>query len=187
MDLHHDHLAECAMHVQPKAYAFLTRAEARGFRLLIVRAWASLAQQMEIYKIGRRYEAGQWVVQDERLIRTRAKPGESPHNVVTTADRPAAMAFDCIPLDDHDRPLWLMEGETPVLLDNRWVKGTGLIERVAWQTLYTMAGQCGLDPYGDPWGAYLSGDKGHFEQPGWKYELSVLQMRLPTIQETPDA
>lgn len=37
---------------------------------------------------------------------TNARAGESPHNATLADGTPAALAFDCCPLDLHGKPLW---------------------------------------------------------------------------------
>lgn len=159
--------------LRPKLQAFHARAGQAGYRLLIVRVWASLDDQMRIYQVGRTLDraTGEWTVTDPALIRTKAQPGASGHNVVTIGlAQPASMCCDLIPLDKHDAPLWpkdLIEQQAPWRLEQRWVETFGVAEDVAWSRLYELAHKCGLDPLGDAVGAYLAFDKGHFEEPGY--------------------
>lgn len=141
---------------------FLSKAEKAGYPLLLVWTWRDAAEQLRIWQEGRTYnrESGDWEVTG--AVRTNAKPGQSAHNVLYLDGSPAALGLDVIPVDAKGRPLW----DTP---------------EAAWTALYEMAGDCGLDPYGDQWGAYLKQDKGHFEEPGWKLKLDALGCRMPTI------
>jgi hypothetical protein len=118
-------------------------------------------------------------VTDPAAIVTRALPGQSGHNVLTHENLPAAMCADVIPLDLQGRPLWGLPAETPIQLEQRWIDAYEKTEGAAWADLYTLAGRCGLDPYGDPAGAYLKTDKGHFEEGAWALMLPALGLHLP--------
>lgn len=144
---------------------FRTKANAAGHPLLIVWTYRDAAEQLRIWQSGRSYnrEAGEWEVTNKAQVKTNAKPGQSAHNVVLLDGTPAALGVDVIPVDGKGRPLW----DTP---DAVWAK------------LYEIAGDCGLDPYGDQWGAFLKSDKGHFEEPGWKLKLAALGCRMPNLE-----
>ena len=131
-------------------------------KLLIVSGWRSVQEQMLNYQKGRTMnrETGEWEVSDAALIVTKAKPGLTPHNAITRKGDRAALAFDCIPLKPTGEPDWLVAVSF-------------------WDTLYELAWKCGLDPLGDRIGAYLPGDMGHFEEPGWKWKLDGLGLILP--------
>ena len=73
--------------------------------------------------------------------RTNAKnASRTPHG--------SGLAFDCVPWKDG-KPWW----KAP---------------KYVWDKLYKVAEKCGLDAMGDPWGEYLSWDKGHMQEPGWR-------------------
>jgi len=80
-------------------------------------------------------------------IVTNAKGGETPHNF--------GLAFDVVPLTPEKKPWW--DAPPPI-----------------WARLYKLAEKVGLDALGDRWGEFLSWDKGHFQEPGWKLVASAI-------------
>jgi peptidoglycan L-alanyl-D-glutamate endopeptidase CwlK len=78
---------------------------------------------------------------------TDAKGGETPHNY--------RLAFDAVPLKEDGSPWW--DAPPPI-----------------WQKLYRIAERVGLDALGDKWGEFLSWDKGHFHEPGWRVVRHVV-------------
>lgn len=82
----------------------------------------------------------QGAVVDQSRIVTNAPPGTSAHEF--------RCAFDAVPAK-NGVPLW----DAPSKV---------------WTQLYKFAERVGLDALGDPWGEYVSWDKGHFQLPGWK-------------------
>jgi len=130
--------------------------------LLIVTGFRSVNEQLLKYVQGRTFnrESGEWEVTDVKQVITNAKPGRSAHNVVTRDGASAALAVDLIPFDGRG------------YVD--WDPGVAF-----WDSLYELAWKVGLDPLGDPAGAYLAGDQGHFEEPGWKLKLEGLGLVLP--------
>lgn len=138
-----------------------------GIVLHVAFTWRSVQEQQLIYQKGRAYnrETDTWEVSDQAQVVTNATPGRSPHNVVAADGKPASMAADLFPLA-ADGSVWYPTGFT-------W-----------WQPLYDLAWKAGLDPLGDTVGAYLAGDWGHFEEPGWKLKLAALNLVRPTSDVT---
>lgn len=134
-----------------------------GRTLLIVWGHRSYEHQLSIYQQGRTYnrESGVWEVTDERAVKTKAKPGLSAHNIVTLDGQPASMAVDVIPFNADGSLDWN-------------------VSMVFWNRLYVIAHKLGLDPLGDQVGAYLKGDLGHFQEPGWEIKLGALNAKRPT-------
>ena len=135
-----------------------------GRKLLIVHGWRSVQEQYLLYQQGRIWnpEAGEWEVGDASKIVTKAKPGSSAHNIVTLADgKPASLAVDVIPFDSRGNADWN-------------------VGQNFWDALYDLAWRVGLDPLGDKTGAYLKGDLGHFEEPGWKFKCEPMGLILPS-------
>ena len=135
-----------------------------GATLMIVWGFRSVADQMRIYQQGRVFDRAQgiWVVDDLKQVVTKAQPGSSAHNVVTPDGKPAALGVDVIPLDaTTGQPNWAPDD-------------------LFWDDLYELSWKVGLDPLGDPIGAYLQADKGHFEEPSWKLKLDGLGLVLPS-------
>lgn len=166
MNQHLERLDGLAPFLRRPALALLESAQRKlALTLLVVHGWRSLRAQWALYQLGRRYdpETGDWFIKDAAALRTKAKPGTSAHNVITRDGQPAALALDVIPLDGQGRPDW----ETPDLV---------------WDDLYELAWRVGLDPLGDPIGAQLVWDKGHFEEPAWKLKLEGLGLLLPTAE-----
>lgn len=132
------------------------------FTMRVTFTWRSFQTQLSIYEKGREYDRaeGVWKVVDEKLIVTKAKPGSSPHNVITMAGAPAAVALDMVPMAPNGELLW----------------GTA---KTDWQKIWKIAWKFGFDPLGDSIGAYYEPDLGHFEEPGWKAKLDGLQLLLP--------
>ena len=134
--------------------------------LLLVHGFRSVQEQMLIYQKGRTYnrESGVWEVTSKGEVVSNAKPGQSAHNVVTKLDgKPAALAVDVIPFTADGGLNW----NPPESF---------------WDSLYELAWKVGLDPLGDPIGAYLPGDAGHLEEPGWRYKLADMGLILPTSE-----
>lgn len=130
--------------------------------MCVVFTWRSVQEQALIYQKGRELDRteGIWKVTDRRLVVTNAEPGRSPHNVVTADGKPASVAADLAPITASGE-IWYPETEA-------W-----------WQPIYQLAWKAGLDPLGDTIGAYLPGDWGHFEEPGWKMKLGALGLVRP--------
>lgn len=82
--------------LMPLATNHMRLCEARGVALLIYCTYRSNAEQSALYAIGR--------TQPGKIV-TNARAGESDHNSVDAAGRPAARAYDCVPLM-HGKPVW---------------------------------------------------------------------------------
>ena len=133
-----------------------------GRKLMIVYGWRSVQEQALLYQKGRTInrETGEWDISDAALVVTKAKPGTTAHNVITTSGDRAAVAADLIPLKADGTAEWDVDEDF-------------------WDKVYKLAWKVGLDPLGDPIGSYLAGDRGHFEEPGWKWKLDGLGLMLP--------
>lgn len=131
-------------------------------KLFIVFGYRSVQEQLLQYQKGRSFnrETGVWEVADAKAIVTKAMPGLSAHNVVTTSGSPASMAVDVIPLKSDSSADWQVNNHF-------------------WDQLYELSWDVGLDPLGDPIGSYLAGDLGHFEEPAWKLKLDALGCYQP--------
>lgn len=81
--------------LKERALAFLDRCRMEGIDVLIYCTYRSNKEQAELYEQGR--SRGGKIV-------TYAKPGRSMHNF-TIDGRPAAKAFDCVPLI-NGKPEW---------------------------------------------------------------------------------
>jgi len=165
---HLERLNGLAGFLQPVVLELITRC-ARDLKrpLMVVRGWSSYAEQLGKYQQGRTFdrEAGAWLVTDPGLVVTQAKPGMSAHNVVGQGTMAkAAVGVDLIPLLPNGEPDWN-------------------VSLVFWEQLYPLAWKVGLDPLGDQIGAYLKGDLGHFEEPGWKLKLQGLGLMQPVGSE----
>jgi peptidoglycan LD-endopeptidase CwlK len=88
----------------------------------IVQSFRSMDDQLSIYKIGRHYTEGQWLIVNSAEIRTNARPGLSFHNY--------GLAFDCafsgndpylkqIPESQRD-DIWNKYGELVKKCGFRW-------------------------------------------------------------------
>lgn len=168
MNQHLDRLNGLAGFLQPVVLELLTRCERDLKRpLMVVRGWSSYAEQLGKYAQGRTFdrELNDWVETEPGLIVTRAKPGLSTHNVVVQGTMAkAAVGVDLIPLLPNGEPDWQ-------------------VSMAFWEALYPLAWKVGLDPLGDQIGAYLQGDLGHFEEPGWKLKLPRLGLMQPVGSE----
>jgi hypothetical protein len=168
MNQHLERLNGLAGFLQPVVLELMTRC-ARDLKrpLLVVRGWSSYAEQLGKYQQGRTLdrESGEWVVTQPPRVVTQAKPGLSAHNVVMHGTMAkASVGVDLIPLLDSGQPDWQ-------------------VSLAFWDQLYPIAWKCGLDPLGDRVGAYLQGDLGHFEEPGWKLKLQGLGLMQPVGDE----
>lgn len=162
-----ERLSLLAPFLQEPARAFLDQAERDLHQLLfVVFTYRSPQQQHHLYSQGREFrrDEGVWVVTNPKLVVTNALPGSTPHNVELPTGEPAAVAIDVVPYAPNGSLAW----ETPMAI---------------WEKLWTLGWKCGLDPLGDTVGAYLKGDLGHFEEPGWKLKLSGLSLVRPTGTE----
>lgn len=149
---------ECHPVIQAPVMKLVELCDAKLKRkLLITHGFRSMQEQMLIYQKGRVFnrESQIWEVADRSLVVSNSKPGLSAHNVVTKAGKPASMAVDVIPLRDDGGAEWD-------------------VDLGFWDDLYELAWKVGLDPMGDVIGAYLAGDRGHFEEPAWKLKLDAL-------------
>lgn len=132
-------------------------------KLLLVHGFRSSHEQMLLYQKGRNYnrEEGIWVVVNKGDVVTNALPGKSAHNVVRKLDgRAAAVGVDVVPFTKDGGVNWAPPD-------------------AFWDDLYELSWKVGLDPLGDPVGAFVQWDKGHFEEPGWKLKLDGLGLILP--------
>ncbi len=171
MTLKESRLTLVADIVRPKFAEFHARAQRAGFPLLIVRTWSSVEDQLRLYAKGRRVDLESdtgWTVSDKRQVVTQALPDQTPHTVIGVDGRPAALAMDIIPVDPAGLALWPQPNESTEALAARWKSAFGKSESDCWKALWDLAATCGLDALGDPWGAYLRYDLGHFEEPGWR-------------------
>jgi hypothetical protein len=143
---------------------FLLQAGRAGFSLLIVRCYATPAEQLDKWRQGRIFNkaSGYWEIMEMSQVVTRAKPGTSAHEIIGPDHVPAAMATDVIPVDGAGKPLWTTPDEV-------------------WKKLYKIAEHVGLDAAGDPFGRYLGWDKGHFEEPAYHVILDPLGLRMPDV------
>jgi len=143
---------------------FLLQAGRAGVSLLIVRVYATPAEQLDKWRQGRVFNkaTGFWEIMDLKLVVTRASPGTSAHEIVGVDSVPAALATDIIPVDGAGKPQWNTPDEV-------------------WKKLYKIAERVGLDAYGDPFGRYLGWDRGHFEEPAYHVILDALGLRMPDV------
>jgi peptidoglycan L-alanyl-D-glutamate endopeptidase CwlK len=121
-DLHPD--------LQPLARLFLERCAARQVDVLIVCTYRSGDEQASLYAQGRGTPGP---------IVTNAKPGQSKHNALGRDGRPAARAFDAVPLL-NGKPIW----EDPRDKDTDWRNDFG------WRVMGEVAAELGLVWYGAP-------------------------------------
>ncbi len=167
MNLHHERLDGVSPIIRGAVLRLCDLSEARLKKpLLVVHGWRSVSQQVALYQRGRAMnrETGEWEIVDAAAVVTRAKPGMSAHNVITAREgQPAALGVDLIPLTPTGQPDWE-------------------VCDAFWDDLYELAWKCGLDPLGDTIGAYLEGDKGHLEEPGFRLKLDGLGLVLPVSE-----
>lgn len=133
-----------------KVLAFLGRCAQAGIPLLVLRIDTDDAIQAALYAIGRtRLTPAQETLlrneglypNDQSAVRTHAQTAlETSHGL--------GLGLDVIPVRGG-QPWWGAPREV-------------------WLAIYRIADECGLDAYGDPEGAYLPSDKGHFEERGWE-------------------
>jgi peptidoglycan L-alanyl-D-glutamate endopeptidase CwlK len=119
-DLHPD--------LQPLARRFVELCAERQVDVLITCTWRSNTEQEALYALGR--------TKPGRRV-TNARWGESKHNQTDYADRPAARAFDAVPLL-HGKPIW----EDPRDKDADWTNDFG------WRVMGEVAEEVGLVWYG---------------------------------------
>lgn len=165
MNQHLERIGLLAPFLQPCVTRFIERVKNElGVSLLVTNGFRSMDDQRLIYQQGRTFNPAtqEWEVTDEAQVKTKAKPGQSAHNVVDARDIPAALAVDVIPLNPDGTINW-----TP--------------SEALWTAIYKIAWECGLDPLGDAVGAYYKADKGHFEEPQWKTKLSGFGYKLPSV------
>ena len=86
--------------MRPLVVNFLTAAKLNGIDLLVTCTWRSNREQAKLYGQGRTTPG---------KIVTRAKPGQSMHNVMLHG-MPASLAVDVVPLR-NGKPAWGVSGE----------------------------------------------------------------------------
>lgn len=82
--------------VLPMVERFLASARLEGIDLLVTCTWRSAEEQARLYAQGRTAPG--------RIV-TRAKPGQSMHNVMLRGGQPASLAVDVVPLR-FGKPIW---------------------------------------------------------------------------------
>lgn len=134
--------------------------------LLIVYTYRSPQLQHQLYSQGREYrrDEGVWTVTNKKSVVTNTL--SSAHNVQMADGTPASVAMDVIPFSSNGTLAW----DTSMAV---------------WEKIWALGWKHGFDPLGDTVGAYLRGDQGHFEEPGWKMKLSGLGLIRPHY-ELPD-
>ena len=104
------------------ADAFLARCKAAGLDILITCTYRSGAEQDALYAQGRTTPG---------KIVTRAKAGQSAHNATDAAGKPAARAFDIVPLRNGKAiwtasdPAWATAGAIGMELGLVWYGAPG--------------------------------------------------------------
>jgi hypothetical protein len=167
MNQHLERLDGCSPIIRQPVLELIHLCDTKLFRtLMIVYGWRSVQEQALLYQKGRSInrETNEWEVSDALLVVTNSKPGTTAHNVITIKGEAASMAVDLIPIK--------ADGTAD------WEPGDKF-----WEDLYRLCWKVGLDPLGDPIGAYLKYDKGHFEEPAWMLKLEGLKCLLPTSTE----
>lgn len=144
-------LGELVPWFRVKVEGFIEEARIVGIPLIVTRTVTDDVTQQAIWTIGRaaltpeqeaRLRAEGLMPADLTRVKTNARfAHETPHGL--------KLAFDCVPKDSFGRPWWNAPD-------------------AVWKRLYQAAEKCGLDALGDPWGEFLSFDKGHFQEPGWR-------------------
>lgn len=163
MNQHLERLDQLAEIMRPRAATCVRRCrEELGAILLVVYTYRDVRLQMALYQKGRGLDRaeGVWRIINEKDVVTNALPGRSGHNVVTVVGKPAALAFDVIPLREDGSAWWDYPDEK-------------------WTAIYAIAKEEGLDPYGDIEGAYLPSDKGHIEWAGGIKAADELGLIVP--------
>lgn len=133
---------------QPKVASFQSRCLVAGYPIKILRTLTDEPTQNAIWTIGR----GVLTLEQELLLKNQGLFPSSQDKPRTNAEHAnqtphgLGLAFDCIPLK-AGQPWWDFD---------------------QWIILYKIAEKCGLDALGDSWGEFMSSDKGHFQEPGWR-------------------
>lgn len=96
--------------LQPLAREFLARGKAAGLSIVITCTFRSAEYQAQLYAQGRTQAqlnaAGvRATAQPSKPRVTNAKPGKSAHEYMADG-KPAAKAFDFVPLDAVGKPIW---------------------------------------------------------------------------------
>lgn len=163
MNQHLERLDGLAPVIRQPALELIQRCQRKlGRTLLVVSGWRSMQEQTLHYQKGRVFvrETGEWEIADQSAMVTKSKPGLSAHNVITRTGERASLALDVIPLLANGQPDWNVDLQF-------------------WDALYELAWRVGLDPLGDAVGNYLPGDRGHFEEPGFRLKMDGLGLMLP--------
>lgn len=127
-------LSDLHPHTRAKAEAFLDLCATAGLDVLIYCTFRSRAEQAALYAQGRTAPG---------KIVTNARPGESRHNDVDVAGKPAARAFDGVPMR-NGKPMW--------------AKGDPL-----WKTYGALGKKAGLEWAGE-WDSFP--EYPHLQEPG---------------------
>lgn len=126
-----------------RAERFVARCAERQVDVLIVCTWRSDEEQEALYAQGRT-KPGAKV--------TNARAGQSAHNAKNADGKPAARAFDAVPLL-HGKPIW----EDPRDADSTWRNDFG------WKVMGEVAAEVGLVWYGAPGARFPEAP--HFQLP----------------------
>lgn len=104
--------------LQPICHEFLRRCEAAGLDILVTCTYRTNAEQDKLYSQGRFGISGPRV--------TNARGGQSAHNATTPDGKPAARAFDIVPMVDgkpvwsDKHPAWRTAGQLGMNLGLNW-------------------------------------------------------------------
>lgn len=126
----------------------LAEAVARNLPIRVTHTRRTNDEQLHLYRQGREFRGGIWVVVDKTKVVTNAKPGSSPHNY--------GLAFD-VCFNGPDPYLDAYRKDHPGKLDPRW------------HELGALGESLGLS-WGGPLGPNddLDWDAPHFQRPRWK-------------------
>jgi peptidoglycan L-alanyl-D-glutamate endopeptidase CwlK len=122
---------------------------AQGINILVICTARSNAEQEELYAQGR--------TRPGKIV-TRARGGQSKHNVLGADGQPAAEALDIVPLR-HGKPLWGTAGDG--IDDDPSDDERDDLE--AWQRIGELGRQAGLKWYGTPGSSFR--EFPHFQNP----------------------
>lgn len=109
-------IADLHPNLQPICRRFLQDCKEAGLDILVTCTYRSIAEQDQLYAQGRSQSG---------LRVTNAKGGQSEHNFMI-GDRPAALAFDVVPLRDGKpiwdsaHPVWQQVGKIGMRLGLKW-------------------------------------------------------------------
>lgn len=133
-----------------KVKAFISALDTAKIEHRVVSTFRRNDVQEALFAVGRRI----LTKQEETVLRVEGLYPESQDKPITNAATSLSSAHG-----------WALAFDIELMKNGIGWKN---VPKEVWQEVYKVAEACGLDALGDPWGEYVPGDLGHFQEPGWR-------------------